>query len=132
MRVARDHRVEPARLRLEKLLHRRARRVDVLDQRDRRRRGNVVDAMSRDHPPAALGKHRDSDGDETALAGDRSDHPLPPVTSDQVHTREVDLTGMFDEKREALIEVERAKGGSGNGHSIEIRRLDWQRGARRR
>src|ERR1700746_1632153 len=32
MRVARDHRVEPARLRLEKLLHRRARRVDVLDQ----------------------------------------------------------------------------------------------------
>ena len=33
---------------------------------------------------------------------------------------------------EALIEVERAKGGSGNRHSIEIRRLDWQRGARRR
>src|SRR5215472_843828 len=46
--------------------------------------------------------------------------------------REVDLTGMFEEKREALIEVERAKGGSGDGHSIEIRRLDWQRGARRR
>ena len=52
--------------------------------------------------------------------------------SDQVHTRDVDLTGMFEEKRETLIEVERAKGGSGNGHSIEIRRLDWQRGARRR
>src|SRR5262249_20269818 len=29
--------------RFEKLLHRRGRRVDVLDQRDRRRRGNVVD-----------------------------------------------------------------------------------------
>ena len=52
--------------------------------------------------------------------------------SDQVQTRDVDLTGMFEEKREALIEVERAKGGSGNGHSIEIRRLDGQRGARRR
>jgi hypothetical protein len=52
--------------------------------------------------------------------------------SDQVQTRDVDLTGMFEEKREALIEVERAKGGSGNGHSIEIRRLNWQRGARRR
>ena len=49
-----------------------------------------------------------------------------------MHTREADLTGMFDEKRETLIEVERAKGGSGNGHSIEIRRLNWQRGARRR
>ena len=46
--------------------------------RDRRRRGNVVDGMSRGHPPAALEKHRDSDGDETALAGDRSGRPLPP------------------------------------------------------
>ena len=52
--------------------------------------------------------------------------------SDQVQTRDVDLTEMFEEKREALIEVECAKGGSGNGHSIEIRRLNWQLGARRR
>ena len=40
--------------------------------------------------------------------------------------REVDLTGMFEEKCDALIEVERAKGGSGNGHLIETRRLDWR------
>ena len=46
--------------------------------------------------------------------------------------REVDLTGMFEEKVEALSTAERAKAGSGNGYSIEIRRLDWQRGARRR
>ena len=46
--------------------------------------------------------------------------------SDQVYMREVDLTGMFEEKCDALIEVERAKGGSGNGHLIETRRLDWR------
>jgi hypothetical protein len=56
-----------------------------------------------------------------------------PVTSDQDRMREVDLTPTFEEKVEALSVVKRAKGGSGNGNSIEVRRLDrQQRGARRR
>ena len=41
----------------------------------------------------------------------------------------MELAGLFEKELEALRGVERAKGGAGNGESVEIRsRLDPQRG----
>ena len=54
------------------------------------------------------------------------------LTASGGHTRADNLHGILQKKLSSLIKIERIKGGSGNGHSIEIRRLDCQRGARRR
>jgi hypothetical protein len=57
----------------------------------------------------------------TALSG------LIPLNQERIC--EVDLAGLFEKELEALRGVERAKGGAGNGESVEIRsRLDPQRG----